>query len=97
MTNALRQFEDIKAILASVYYLCTEAEKAGLKPVNKLFIRLIADLEACLASSGFDSRDLLDDVVESDLYSILQILDRFSHVNQHEAKRIVAAVESLYK
>jgi hypothetical protein len=83
---------ELKAILASVCYLATESEKAGLNQVSGLFKRVVLDIDALMKNGGMGSGSGLGD---ADLHHTMEILGKVNAKNKSALREIIDSLELL--
>lgn len=93
MLNTELQSTELKAIIASLYYLETEAKKAGFEEISLMFRKTISDVDKWISDRILDNSLQYRDVVDSDLYRILCLLEKFSIANRFDLKSIFDAIE----
>jgi len=87
------RFDELKAIIASLYYLESEAKRSGLAEISHIFRKAIADVESFLKGESLDKRFYKEKIIDSDLYRILKLLDEFSKENKFDLRAIVRTIE----
>jgi len=96
MKNAIKhktQFEDLQSILASVCYLEQESKKAGMPRIAYLFRKLISDVEKLILQGSIDDAGDTKQSIDSDLYRILLLLQKFSSADKFNLESITTAIE----
>lgn len=85
---------ELKAIVASVYYLESESRKVGLHAVSLIFKRAIADIDEWIKNQEIEKKFYYSNLIDSDLYRILSLLDQFSKANKFNLKAIIKTIEA---
>lgn len=86
--------DELKAIVASLYYLESEARKIGLNDVSLIFRKAIADIDVWLKKGHIEQTFYYENIIDSDLYRILRLLDYFSQSNRFDLQSIIKVIES---
>jgi hypothetical protein len=74
--------KELQAITASIYYLASEAEKADLPNVSTMLWNVIGEIDAFLKDPQAAQEDEPLEVVDSDLLSILHLLQKLPAENK---------------
>lgn len=94
MLDTNLQSDDLKGIVASLFYLETEARKSGYEEISLMFRKTISDMDRWINEKVLDSSMYYRDMMDSDLYKILSLLEKFSIANRFDLKSIFSAIET---
>jgi hypothetical protein len=94
MLKSQSQNEELKAIIASVFYLETEANRAGLQEIGFILKETLANIEKWLTETASGKGDGLSKFVDSDLYKILTLMNKFSKLYKTDLVAVLDAIES---
>lgn len=94
MLDSLSQNEELKAIIASVFYLETEANRAGLQGIGLILRETLANIEKWLKDAASGKSDGLSKCIDSDLYKILVLMNKFSKLYKTDLVAVLDAIES---
>lgn len=94
MLDRQSQSDDLKGIVASLFYLESEARKAGYEELSLIFRKTISDMDMWINKRILDSSLYYHEIVDSDLYKILLLLEKFSIANRFDLKSIFNAIEA---
>ena len=84
--------EDLKAIIASLYYLKTEAERIGLKEISLILKNVLTKIEIWLKGESSNDNYPLD-LIDSDLFKTLTLMTKLQKLNQSDLRGILNAIE----
>ncbi len=88
----MEKHHELKAIIASVYYLASEAQKSGFVEASILLKRTIADIEKWIKEGQLDPD--CADVIDSDLYNIMMLIEKFSQIDKSSLNVIMSAINT---
>lgn len=84
---------ELRAILASVYYLSNEAKNSKLETVKSILEKALIDIENWITNPNFNSASYISDIANSELYKILTLLNQFSATHKGDLLNIVKSIE----
>jgi hypothetical protein len=93
MEITLEQQEELKAMIASVYYLEGEADKTGLSPVACIFRNALADIEKWLKNDVFNPENYLSHLVDPELYKIFELFSKFRGTPKCDLQAIMNSID----
>jgi hypothetical protein len=88
------QYDELKAILASVHYLAIEAKKEGFGEVHLMLKRVIAEIDAFIKGSRENLADIDERLLDSDLYTIMEIMSRVRKSDKFDLQALLDALET---
>lgn len=95
MSEETMHNNELKAIIASAYYLATEARKAGLNEVSLMFRRVIADIDTLIKSKDLNEGACYKEILDCDLFKIMEILNKAPVANKLALQEIIDTLEDV--
>lgn len=71
-----KQELEVRATIASLYYLAKEAEVAGLKELSNIILKSINDIDEWLNSNNKIAFEM---IAENDLFHLLEFMHKFTN------------------
>ncbi len=94
MLDRQLQSDDLKGIVASLFYLESEARKSGYQEISLIFRRTISDMDKWINKRMLDRSLYYSEMIDSDLYNILLLLEKVSIANRFDLKSFFKAIEA---
>ena len=86
--------KDLKAIAASLCYLEAESRRVGLQEVSWIIKKAIADMDDFLKGKNIEKKLYYYRILDSDLYKIFTLLDKFSKQHKFDLRALIKSVEA---
>ncbi len=87
------QQTELKAIIASLYYLENESAKLNFDEITIILKRAISEVDTFLQGHALNEDLFKKDLYNSELYKLLTVVNRFSTIGQKELGGLIKALE----
>lgn len=85
--------EELKALLASISYLESEAKKAGFQELSAMLGTLILEVKDWVEHGASQKQNQVETIKKSELYKTILLIDKIAHLNTINVDAISEAIE----
>jgi hypothetical protein len=87
--------DDLRAILAAVFYLSTEADKTGFVEVSDILRHALARIDSHIKSEVASEQEYFETVLSPDLYHVLELIEETSSMHTLNLGTLKSILEKL--